>query len=352
MVELNVGVVGCGEVANGHINAWKKVNKAKLLAVSDINLELAKNMAGKWGIPKSFASLTQMLNSTDISVVDVCTPPHTHKAIAVEAMEKGVNVVLEKPMTMTTEDGEAIVEVQKKQGVKAGVIHNWLFETPIINATSLMKRGGLGELLSVEVEAVNTKFDFMTSHKEHWSHKSSGGRFGEMLAHPIYLIRHFLGGEITIENIQVAKLGEYPWMKSDELTALFRVGRKVGRAYASFNAPRNSIYVSLYGKEAIVKLDIINATMLKLDKRSVGAWDLGSDSIGQAFQVFGATFKNAGMRIANRWASGHDNYIQLFADSLINDSEPPVSVDEGLKVVRHVENACKIIEKIENESHT
>jgi len=301
-------------------------------------------MAKKWNIPRYFTSLDEMLNSEKFDVIDVCTPPQTHRPIAIKVMEKGVNVVLEKPMTMTAEDAQKIVDAKKKYGVQAGVIHNWLFENAIMNATSLVKNGYLGELRSVEIEAINTKNDFMASTPEHWCHKSPGGRFGEMMAHPIYLIRHFLGGELTIENIQVSKIGSYPWMKWDELTGLFKVGNKIGRAYATFNAPRNSIYVSLYGEKAILKLDIINASMLKLDRRSVGAWDLGSDAIGQAFQIFGSTVKNAGKRLSNRWASGHDNYIRLFADSLINGTEPPVSVEEGLKVVQYVENACKMID--------
>jgi predicted dehydrogenase len=350
MDKLSIGVVGCGEVANGHVRAWRKVNEAKVAAVLDINASLAKNMAEKWGVSKYFTSLSEMMNKMPVNVIDICTPPSTHMPLAVEAMENGVNVVLEKPMTMTVRDAEAIVEGQKKSGVTAGVIHNWLFENTIIKATSLMKEGHLGEILSVEIEAINTKDDFMASHENHWSHKYPGGRFGEMLAHPIYLIRHFLGGEETIEDIQVAKLGDYPWMRSDELTALFRVGKKVGRAYASFNAPRNSIYVSLYGKRAILKIDIINATVLKLDRRGVAAWDLGSDTIGQAFQIFGATVRNASVRIAHRWLSGHDNYIRLFADSLLTGGPPPVSVEEGMDVVKSVEKACEIIQKAEIES--
>jgi len=347
MDKLNVGIVGCGEVANGHVRAWKRVNKAKIVALLDINASLAKKMSKKWDIPKYFTSLNDMMKKVSVNTVDICTPPSTHMPLAVEAMQNGVNVVMEKPMTMSVRDAQAIVEAKKKTGVTAGVIHNWLFENTIIKATSIIKKGLLGEILSVEIEAINTKDDFMASHENHWSHKYPGGRFGEMLAHPIYLIRHFLGGEETIEDIQVAKLGDYPWMKSDELTALFKVGKKVGRAYASFNAPRNSIYVSVYGKKAILKIDIINATMLKLDSRGVAAWDLGSDTIGQALKIFGSTVRNASVRIAQRWLSGHDNYIRLFAESLLTGGPPPVSVEEGMKVVKSVEKACELIEKAE-----
>ena len=76
--------------------------------------------------------------------------------------------------------------------MKAGVIHNWLFEPPVLEASSLAKKGRLGEVISVGVEALSTKDDSMAANKQHWCHVLPGGRFSEMLAHPISLMKHFL----------------------------------------------------------------------------------------------------------------------------------------------------------------
>ena len=346
MREINVAIVGCGYVATDHILAWRKVHSARIVAVCDLNETLAENTVRIWKIPHYYTSLKKLIEQGDTDVADICTPPQTHAALAVQAMKAGINLVIEKPMTLTAKDAEEIVGCQKTTGVKAGVIHNWLFEPPIIKADSFVKRGYLGDVFNVEIEALSTKEDSMAANERHWCHRLPGGRFSEMLAHPIYLIRHFLG-EPKVVDIEVSKIGDYPWMKSDELCATFEVGNKFGRAYASFNAPRDAIFVNLYGREAILKLEIINATVNILPSRKGIRFSKGADSLRQATQLMGSTFKNAAKIISRRWLDGHEMYIRRFAESLVEDTDPPVTVEEGFKVVKTLEDMCGIIERAE-----
>jgi len=134
-------------------------------------------------------------------------------------------------------------------------------------------------------------------------------------------------------------------MKSDELCAIFKGGNRLGRAYVSFNAPRDAIFISLYGKEAILKLDIKNATINILPKMKGSRFNKGFDSLRQAAQLTSSTISNAGKIAFRRWFSGHDMYIKLFAESLIGDSEPPVTVEDGLTVVKTLEEMCGMIER-------
>jgi predicted dehydrogenase len=344
MNRIDVGVVGCGDVADGHIRAWKKVPQAEIKAVCDLNETLASSTATTWKIPTYYTTMSELVQSGSVNVVDIATPPHTHADLAIEAMKAGVNVLIEKPMTMTVEDATRIIECQRETGVKAGVIHNWLFDAPVIEASLSVKKGILGKLVNVEVEAISTKFDYMAANKNHWCHRFPGGRFSEMLAHPIYLIRHFLGGEPTLEDVQVAKVGEYDWMKSDELTAAFRVGEKLGRAYATFNAPKKAIFINLYGTDAILKLDVINSTKVLIPRRKTTRFNRGYDSLSQASQLVKSTLGNIGKIATGRWLSGHDTCINFFAQSLINKTDPPVTLEDGLRVIEVLEEICKQIE--------
>ena len=349
MREINVAIVGCGFVANGHLRAWRKVRQARVVAVCDLNETIAKSTAKRWKIPRYYTSFSELMEHRNIGLVDICTPPQTHASLAVQAMKAGFHALLEKPMTMTVKDAEKIVKCQKTTGMKAGVIHNWLFEPPVLEADSLVKKGFLGEVINVEIEALSTKDDSMAANEHHWCHSLPGGRFSEMLAHPIYLSRHFLG-EVEIGDVHVSKIGEYAWMKSDEFYATFKVGNKLGRAYASFNAPRDAIFVSLYGREAILKLDIINATTNFLPRRKTNRFNKGFDSLRQATQLIKSTAKNAAKIAFRRWLSGHEMCIKLFAQSLISDNEPPVTVEGGYIVVKTLEEICKRIEMAEKKT--
>ena len=349
MHDINVAIVGCGYVANGHLKAWSKVREAQVVAVSDLNESLAKSTADLWRVPRYYKSLSELIEWGKIDLVDICTPPQTHAALAIQAMKAGFNVLIEKPMTMTVKDAEQIVESRKSTGMKAGVIHNWLFDVPVLEADYLVKKGYLGDIFNMEIEALNTKYDSMVTNERHWCHRLQGGRFSEMLAHPIYLLRHFLG-EVEIRDLQVSKIGNYPWMRSDELCATFRVGNKLGRTYASFNSSRDAIFISLYGNRAILKLDIINATVNILPKRKTSRFSKGFDSLRQATQLTKSTIKNVAKITLKRWMSGHEMYIKLFAQSLISDNEPPVTVEDGYMVVKTLEEICERIEMAEKKA--
>ena len=347
---INVALIGCGFVANGHLKAWRKVGEARVFAVCDLNETMARSTAERWKIPHYYPSLSELMeHKNSIDLVDICTPPQTHASLAVQAMRAGFHVLLEKPMTMTVKDAEEIVKCQKTTGLKAGVIHNWLFEPPVLEADSLVKGGFLGEVINAEIEALSPKEDSMAANENHWSHSLPGGRFSEMLAHPIYLLRRFLG-EVEVGDVYVSKVGEYAWMKSDEFFATFKVGNKLGRAYASFNAPRDAIFINLYGREAILKLDIINATLNILPRRKTSRYNKGFDSMRQATQLTRSTVKNAARIAFGRWLSGHEMCIKLFAQSLINDSEPPVTVESGCIVVKTLEEICERIEIAERNA--
>ena len=83
MREINVAIIGCGEVADGHIKAWRKVSESKIEAVCDLNEDLARSTAESWKIPKFYRSFSELVKQKSINLVDICTPPHTHADIAV-----------------------------------------------------------------------------------------------------------------------------------------------------------------------------------------------------------------------------------------------------------------------------
>ena len=350
MNKIKVALIGCGPVADGHLSGWKKVRNSQIVAAVDVNESVAKRTADAWNIPSYYGSMPQALSHEKVDVVDICTPPQIHAALAIEAMTAGANVLIEKPMTMTSKDADAILQCKKNTGTMVGVIHNWLFDRCVLEAKTLVERGVLGEVMNVEIEALAPPSDSMSATEHHWSHTLPGGRFSEMLVHPIYLARYFLGENIVPVDVQVTKLGAISWMKSDELCATFKSGEKMGRVYASFNSSRDAIFLSIYGTEAILKLDIINSVLTVLSRRVTSRFNRGYDSIRQAGQLTKSTIKNAAVIASGKWLSGHQKYISLFADCYFNHTEPPVTVEDASEVIRILEQMCKSIKEIQDKT--
>ena len=348
MRSQKVAIIGCGYIANGHLRSWKRTDNANVEAVVDLNIAAAKDTAERWKINNYFSSLDDLLNELQPDIVDICTPPQVHSSIAIQSIESGAHTLIEKPMTMTLDDAIKIVEAEKKADVKVGVIHNWLFEPPVPKARRLVGEGKLGEIMHVNLQTLNTSGDWMAKDGNHWCHKLTGGRFGEMLTHPIYLVKHFLG-DVKLENILVSKIGDFPWMKSDELVANLSGGKRFGSFYASFNSPRQAILLEVYGQKALLSLDMINGLVSILPARDVSRFSVGFDSLKQATQIASSTLYNAGSVISGKWMTGHDLYIDLFIKALEKDMEPPVTVREGYEVVKILEEMINRVEQQEKD---
>lgn len=338
-----MAIVGCGNVTHGHLAAWRRIPYAKVVALCDTNVEVVKKAAWDWKIPRSFTSVSEMTDLKEATLWDICTPIQTHKYIANQAMKNGFDVLIEKPMAMTSQDAKEIADCQKATGKIAGVIHNWLFEPPVLKARTIVDQGVIGEPISAHMSILHTRDESMASNKDHWSHQLPGGRFSEMLVHPIYLLRCFLG-KIEVANVEASKIGEYQWMKSDELYATFKAGRKIGGVYVSFNAPRDSIYIDLFGQEGILRLDVIAATLVTMPSRKMNRFMKAVDSVEQVFQISTSTFRNALKILSRQWLDGHEMCIRLFAESVIKGQEPPVTVQEGYEAVKVLEDVYKRIE--------
>lgn len=335
---LNVGIVGCGYVCSErHIPAWRKIQGANIVAVVDMNRAQAKSVAKTYGIPMTYCGLSEMLEKERLDIVDICTPPQTHAKLAIDSMERGCDVLCEKPLSMTTKEVKEIWNCQEKTGVRFGVIHNLLFRLPIIKAHSIIKQGGLGKILGASVEMLNTKDDRMTKDMNHWSHKLAGGRFGETLSHPIYLLRHFLG-DLQVESVTANKIGNYAWMPYDELHVTLRANGKVSTIYLSFNCPREVTIVNIYGEESILRVDLISSTIAMSKYIPIDAIAIGVDSLKQICQLTHSTFSNAFRTILGKCPMGHDLNIRSFVNN-----ENSVTIKDAYEVVRVLENICRKI---------
>ena len=132
---MKVGIVGCGKVAKGvHIPALLRAKGVEIAAVCDVDKEEAKRTAKMFNIDRYYTDISDMLKREDLEMVDICTPPHLHAPMAIQAIEEDCHVLLEKPMTSSVSEADEILKALKNSGVKLCVVHNYLFMPIAIKA--------------------------------------------------------------------------------------------------------------------------------------------------------------------------------------------------------------------------
>jgi predicted dehydrogenase len=338
---LNVAIVGCGYVAHHHAKAWRKIPRTRILAVYDTDVERARLFSRQWSIPNIYLSFEDLLRDERISVIDICTPPQTHLDLVIRAIKERKHVLVEKPLTMTVKEAHEILR-QKPPDIRIGVVYNLLFEPIILKLISIVRRGDIGQIYNIRVDMLHTNQDPMLANEKHWCHRLPGGRFGEVLPHPIYLVGHFLGNDLEVKNVEAYKLGPYPWVRYDELHVLLGSQGKLGRIYVSFNSPREAIYITIIGDKGILETEVITGTIMRLKHlHAPTRYDKGKEVIKQVYQLSSSLIINAARVASHRWITGHEGYIRAFAESLTSGKELPNTIEKVLKDVEILEKICK-----------
>ncbi len=121
---LKVGLVGVGGISHSHIDAWEKMEDADLIAMCDIRPERMEKFPDK----HRYTDFDEMLANEEFDVIDICLPTYLHADFAVKAMEKGINVITEKPISLKEEDIDRVYKTAEKNNVKfmvAQVLRFW-----------------------------------------------------------------------------------------------------------------------------------------------------------------------------------------------------------------------------------
>lgn len=137
-------VVGCGDVSTIHLQAIERLEGIDLVAVCDPDEDRAAATAGRHDVP-AFASHQQMLSAVRPDVVHVCTPHDQHVPVAVDCLEAGVGVLIEKPLAHTVAEGRRLVAAARQHpGVTAGVCLQNRYNPDVQAARALLRSGELG----------------------------------------------------------------------------------------------------------------------------------------------------------------------------------------------------------------
>ena len=121
---LKVGLVGCGGISGAHVPGWKALEDCEIVAVCDVRQEMMDKYPG----PRQYLNFDEMLEKEELDIVDICLPTYLHPDYAIKAMEKGINVLCEKPISLNRDDVERVYAAAEKNKVKfmvAQVLRFW-----------------------------------------------------------------------------------------------------------------------------------------------------------------------------------------------------------------------------------
>lgn len=191
MKKLKIGMVGAGNIANTHLDAYRRLENVEIAAICDINAERLKETADLFAIPKRYATEAEMLANEQLDAADVCVWNCNHAKCAIDALDAGLHVLCEKPMAYSVKEAEEMLEAAKRNNRLLMIGFVLRFDTESRIAKDFIDNGYMGDIYY-------SKATYLRRHGSPggwFSNKalSGGGPVIDLGVHVIDLTRNLMG---------------------------------------------------------------------------------------------------------------------------------------------------------------
>lgn len=337
---LRVAVVGAGYVATHHLAALKQLDFVDIVGICDSQLPAAQALAARFGIPRSATALADLADALP-QVVYVLTPPSSHPAIALAALDMGCHVLVEKPMADSVADCEAMIAAAQARGLLLGVNHSDLFDPVLMQALQAARGGRIGDVLSVDIVR-NSEYPPYAGGPLPGSVTQGSYPFRDLGVHGLYTIEAFLG-PVERLGVECQASGTDPNLHFDEWQAQAQAKRGVGRLLLSWNARPMENRVFVRGTRGTIEVDRFLQTC------RVHRVLPGPKFVGIVANAFFSALKDVFrvpwnvVRFATgllKPSPGIRHGARAFAEAVRDGGAPPFSGEDALRIARLLEPAC------------
>ena len=197
MKKFKTAVIGSGFIGVAHIEALRRLGNVEVIALCDMfNVE---RKAKENHIELAYTDYKKMIDENDLDFVHICTPNNTHFEIAKYALERNVNVVLEKPMTFTVEEAVELVKLAKEKNlINAVNFHNRLYPANIF-IKDYIRENNIGDVFSINGNYLQDWLLFDTDYSWRLNTKESGSTraVADIGSHWMDLVEYLTGLKIV-----------------------------------------------------------------------------------------------------------------------------------------------------------
>jgi predicted dehydrogenase len=328
---LKVGIIGCGNIFTMHATSCDHLENAQMVAVCDIKPDRADAAAAKYGV-KAYYDYKEMIEKEELDVVHVCIPHYLHPVVSKYALEHGINVLCEKPMSIKYEDALTNVRIAEEKGLKYGIIFQCRYNDTSRLIKENIENGKLGRVLSARTTLTWCKPDdyyVLSDWKGTWD-KEGGGVIIDQAIHSIDLANWFIDDEPVEVQAHLANRGHSIMEVDDTGEGFVKYKNGATLAFWAMNnyACDDPIEIRLFCEngKAIMSYDdaqimFNDGTVLSVSQKSDGIYYEGGKDY---------------------WGFQHIRQIADFYDAVENNREPQISGKVALKIQKLI---CEIYDK-------
>ena len=307
MNRLNVAVIGCGFWGKNHARIYNDLGDVSLVAVADVNEEAVKRIGETYSADQYLDPL-EVFEREDVEAVSICTPTVTHAELALAAMEAGKHVLVEKPMTDTVTEAERLIRAAEKNGVHLAVGFVERFNPGVIEALRLVSEGEIGDVILARAHRVS-RYPLRIS---------DVGVVKDLAIHDIDIVRQLFDSE---PETVYATAGKITHGFEDYANIILRFpGNRSAFIETNWLTPHKIRRLILTGSEGLITVEFITQ-------------EITVENNERRYQPFLETREPLTLELED------------FVQSVLNDTPPKASGEDGLMALRICEAALESAEK-------
>lgn len=250
-----VAIVGTGGIAEQHAQALADSERARLVAIADVDPARSEAFASRWGSPARFSDLDALLAAGGVDLVHICTPPQSHATLVEQCLLAGVIPVVEKPPTLSLEQLDRLIDIEASSAVTAVCIFQQRFGSTAVRLRGLIEEGALGRVLVAQCSTLWFRDDdyFAVPWRGRWDIEGGGPTMGHGI-HQMDLLLSLIGTWSTVRA--VATRLSRPTETEDVSAALLTMASgAIVTVINSLLSPREVSSVRIDFERATVELD-------------------------------------------------------------------------------------------------
>lgn len=340
---LRVGIVGCGKIADGHVEQVRATGRAEVVAVCDREPLMSEQLGIRLDIANRYTDLDEMLKREALDVVHVATPPDSHRVIALQAFASGCHVFMEKPFALTAAEAKIILDAAAQAGKRVCVNYLYNFESPALQFEEMVRKNALGSIVHLDTcYGYNLAGDYgsaLMSDPSHWVHKLPGKLFHNVLDHVLAKIAPFISDDFELSAMAFRRrspIGDVAVdAMPDELRFILKSGAVTASGLVSAHARPVAQILRVIGTRDTVEIDYANRTIVRALQQTQPS------AIGRQFPAWqqARRFASNGWRNAKEFSRYEFHYFQgmrvllnRYYDAIQNGAPDPIPLLEILRV--------------------
>jgi predicted dehydrogenase len=246
---LRVALIGAGQIARQHLSCLKTLPGVQIAAICDLSPAVAESTAERYELPAWFTNHATMLAEAKPDVVHVTTPPTSHFRLAMDALQAGAHVLVEKPATVTLAELEELVRYAGERGLMLTEDYNYVFNHGTREIARWVDNGALGAVVHVEVTMALNMFGpggFADPNARHPALTLAGGALADFLPHLASLAHRFIGAHRRAHAIWTKRRPSI--LPYDEMHAVIEGTRATATLGFSSTAQPDAFWLRVFGE--------------------------------------------------------------------------------------------------------